>query len=376
MALDLTALEDLAETVTGTSGAPLELPLDEVIEDPDQPRINFDEQALNELAKSIKRAGKVKTPISVKAKNADGKYIINDGARRFRASKLAGMATIRAFVDHEHDRIDQIIANLHKEDLTPFEIGDTLKAEMTDKGWTVAEISERTGKDASWVSRHLKIAGMSDELRPIAVRCGDYRAMASLVVAYEKAPALTIETFKDRESISRAQIDALSESIAASSKEKQSPEKAQPTKTATQQPGKPVQSASQPVVPEKAKEFNARVFLESMMWNALSGNEFTIPKLTAKQQKDVAAIILKWYERGQTNATHQGAIQDANTLAACWLAAYKNISFLSNSDLDVAEILAWSAGFNKQSMPSLDDLIRLCKTVEQFQKSIDDPEEE
>ena len=69
--LNLTGLEDLAKPETVSSGAPLELPLADVIEDPNQPRVQFDEAALDELSASIKAAKRVKHPISVKPANAD-----------------------------------------------------------------------------------------------------------------------------------------------------------------------------------------------------------------------------------------------------------------------------------------------------------------
>lgn len=100
---------------------PIELELSLIDEDPDQPRTEFNQELLKEMAKTIRMRG-VKNPISVhKHPNDKGRYMINDGARRYRASKLAGKTTIRAFIDSDFTKIDQVIVNAHHESFTPRE---------------------------------------------------------------------------------------------------------------------------------------------------------------------------------------------------------------------------------------------------------------
>ena len=108
-------------------GHPLEIPIGMVVENPEQPRSEdnpgFSAESLQELADSIVESGGLKTPISVRSMK-DGVYVINHGARRLRASKLAGMEKIKGFVDDLHDEYDQAIENIQREDLTPMEIAE------------------------------------------------------------------------------------------------------------------------------------------------------------------------------------------------------------------------------------------------------------
>ena len=93
----------------GSAGTPLLLPLDLIDEDPDQPRPEFDADALNELAQTIALRG-VRQPISVRPHPlAAGRWMLNFGARRYRASKLAGQPTIPSFVDATAEDFDQVI---------------------------------------------------------------------------------------------------------------------------------------------------------------------------------------------------------------------------------------------------------------------------
>ncbi|MGZ8946244.1 MAG: ParB/RepB/Spo0J family partition protein [Methylococcaceae bacterium] len=119
----------------------LDLDLSLIDEDPQQPRREdnpgFSEEKLNELVKSITRRG-VKTPISVHNNpEKTGRFIINHGARRFRASKMAGKKTIPAHIDNDYTRTDQLTENLLREGNTPLEIaaaiGDFLKRGMKKK---------------------------------------------------------------------------------------------------------------------------------------------------------------------------------------------------------------------------------------------------
>jgi hypothetical protein len=99
--------------VEATPGGPMALPLDLVDEDPQQPRTKdnpgFSAKSLTELAAAIRLRG-VKTPISVRPDPAaPGRYLINHGARRYRASRLAGLATIPSFIDANYNHADQVV---------------------------------------------------------------------------------------------------------------------------------------------------------------------------------------------------------------------------------------------------------------------------
>ena len=135
----------------------LDLALNLIDEDPDQPRREdnpgFSEEKLNELARSIARRG-VKTPISVHDNPENpGRFVINHGARRFRASKLAGKKTVPAHVDNDYTRTDQLTENLLREGNTPLEIATAI-GEFIKRGMKKKEIAECIGKTAGYVTQY------------------------------------------------------------------------------------------------------------------------------------------------------------------------------------------------------------------------------
>src|SRR6185295_16447038 len=134
------------------TGEPIQFNIDNIEEDPNQPRQTFDDEALTELADSI-RADKVRVPISVKPKNASGKYIINHGARRYRASILAGKKTIPGFIDDSHDDYAQVVENIQRDNLTAVEIAKFIEKRRA-AGDKDKVIGERLGKSKSYISMH------------------------------------------------------------------------------------------------------------------------------------------------------------------------------------------------------------------------------
>ena len=111
---DLAALD--APTLENT-GQPLMLPVESIDEDPEQPRREFEDNRLEDLAETIRSRG-VRQPISVRPNlQAPGRWMLNFGARRLRASKMAGMAEIPAFIDTTADSYDQVIENEQREGL-------------------------------------------------------------------------------------------------------------------------------------------------------------------------------------------------------------------------------------------------------------------
>ena len=133
----------------------VEIDLSELRANPYQPRKNFDEEALNELASSIKEHG-VFQPIIVK-KSIKG-YEIIAGERRFRASKLAGMQTIPAIVkDFSDEEMMQIalLENLQRENLTSIEEAKAYKSIIESMNITQDELAKKVGKSRSHVTNLL-----------------------------------------------------------------------------------------------------------------------------------------------------------------------------------------------------------------------------
>lgn len=136
---------------SGDGAVPMQIPLDLVDEDPSQPRQEFNAQALQELAETIRERG-VRQPVSVrKHPEQAGRWMLNFGARRLRASRLAGRPTIPAFVDEVLDSYDQVIENEQREGLTPLELALFAQRRMAI-GESQAEIARRLGKSRSYLS--------------------------------------------------------------------------------------------------------------------------------------------------------------------------------------------------------------------------------
>lgn len=130
----------------------------------DQPRKKFDEEALNELASSIKLHG-VLQPILVVEKN--GRYLIVAGERRFRASKIAGLKEIPCLVgDFSDNEIKEIsiIENLQRKDLTPIEEAKAIKQLIDEFGWTQDVVAERLGKSRPAITNTLRLLNLCPEV--------------------------------------------------------------------------------------------------------------------------------------------------------------------------------------------------------------------
>ena len=142
-----------------------DMKLDLISANPNQPRKNFDEQALKELSDSIKKHGVI-MPIVVND-NHDGTYMIIAGDRRFRASKLAGMKTIPVVIrDYSEREIKEIslIENLQREDLNPIEAATAMKELMTAYKLTQDELAERIGKSRPAIANTLRLLNLCPDV--------------------------------------------------------------------------------------------------------------------------------------------------------------------------------------------------------------------
>ena len=139
---------------------------------PKQPRRDFDEQALNELAASI-RLHDIIQPVTV-TQLKDGKYQLISGERRFRAGKLAGLKDIPAYVRHANDQqlLElALIENLQREDLNAIEVGLSYKRMMEELNYTQEQVAERMGKERSTVTNYIRLLKLPPDIQ-LAVRNG------------------------------------------------------------------------------------------------------------------------------------------------------------------------------------------------------------
>ena len=181
-------------------------------EDKNQPRKRFDPASLQELADTIKLRG-VKSPISVRP-NPDkpGAYIINHGARRYRASKSAGLKTIPAFIDTDYSAADQVIENLHRDSLTAREIADFIGREIA-AGKKRIDISKLIGKSNAFVSMHLALLDLPEPIAQLfsTGKCTDVTAIYDLLRLYKNHPQQVSDwiTYNTQNEVIRTDIQQL-----------------------------------------------------------------------------------------------------------------------------------------------------------------------
>ncbi len=159
----------VVENATGTN----RISVDDIEPNPKQPRRDFDEQALQELANSIKLHDIIQ-PVTV-SKLANGKYRLIAGERRWKASKLAGLKEIPAYVRHANDvQLLELalLENLQREDLNAMEVSLSFKRMMEELDYTQEQVAERMGKDRSTVANFVRLLKLPPDIQ-LAVRSGE-----------------------------------------------------------------------------------------------------------------------------------------------------------------------------------------------------------
>lgn len=181
----LDALIDMGEIETSGTSSINEIELSRIQPNPDQPRREFDEQSLEELAASIREIGIVQ-PISLRQQD-NGSYQIIAGERRYRAAHLAGLTTIPAYIRTVEDEVVMemaLIENIQREDLNAIEIALSFKKLIDQYNLTQEQLSERVGKKRTTVSNYLRLLKLPAEvqigLRDKLIDMGHARALLSV----------------------------------------------------------------------------------------------------------------------------------------------------------------------------------------------------
>ena len=162
----LDALIDTSHVDTNGSSSISEIELAKIVANPDQPRRSFDEEAMQELADSIREHGVI-SPITLRD-NGDGTYMIIAGERRFRASKLAGLERIPAYIRTAKDEQVMewaLIENIQREDLDAIEIALAYQRLMDDYNLTQERMAERVGKKRATVANYLRLLKLPAEIQ-------------------------------------------------------------------------------------------------------------------------------------------------------------------------------------------------------------------
>src|SRR5688572_3061400 len=147
--------------------------VEDIDTNPRQPRKDFDEQALQELAASIKLHDLVQ-PVTV-TKLPTGRYRLISGERRWRAAKIAGLKDVPAYIRHADDQqlLElALLENLQREDLNAMEIALSYKRMMEELNHTQEQVAERMGKERSTVANYIRLLRLPPDIQ-VAVRKGD-----------------------------------------------------------------------------------------------------------------------------------------------------------------------------------------------------------
>lgn len=163
----------------------IEIPISQIEANPFQPRKEFDEKALNELADSIKLHGLIQ-PITVKRLSAQ-EYQLISGERRLRASKLAGVKKVPAYIRIADDQAlleMALIENIQRSDLNAVEVAISYQRLIDECALTHESLSQRVGKDRSTVTNYLRLlklpASAQQAVRDKAISMGHARVLAGL----------------------------------------------------------------------------------------------------------------------------------------------------------------------------------------------------
>lgn len=162
----------LKESAVEQATSVLRIAIDQIEPNPKQPRRDFDEQALQELAQSIKMHDIIQ-PVTVS--KSGNKYRLISGERRWRASKLAGLTDIPAYVRQANDQelLElALLENLQREDLNAMEIALSYKRMMEELSHTQEQVAERMGKDRSTVTNYIRLLKLPPDIQ-VAVRNGE-----------------------------------------------------------------------------------------------------------------------------------------------------------------------------------------------------------
>lgn len=193
----LDALIDTSDVKTQGSSNLNEIPIEQIEPNPDQPRREFDAQSMQELAASIGNMGII-APITLRQVAPD-RYQIIAGERRWRASQMAGLTTIPAYirtVDDENVMELALVENIQREDLNAIEIALAYEHLAETTGMTQEKISERVGKSRTAVTNYMRLlklpAQIQMALKNREIDMGHARALLAL-----DSPSMQLKLFRD-----------------------------------------------------------------------------------------------------------------------------------------------------------------------------------
>ena len=192
------------------TGLALLLPVDQLDEDPDNPRNEFPPEAIEELAQDIVQRG-ILQPIVVSDRNDKGRYLIRFGSRRWRAAIQAGLTTVPViFAVEARNAYDQVAENLKRQNLTPLELAQFIRRRV-DAGESNAEVGRQLGMDLTTVAHHLALLSLPTVLDQAlrSGRCESPRTLHELSRLHDEQPEQVAALVAGTEPITREAVASL-----------------------------------------------------------------------------------------------------------------------------------------------------------------------
>lgn len=209
-----------AENSAGTSEGAVSIKISEIEPNRDQPRKEFDEEALSELADSISQHG-VLQPLLLRPMVSGG-YRIVAGERRWRASRRAGLlevpAVVREMTDTE-EMLFALIENLQREDLTPLEEARGYQTLIESQGFTQEEVSQTVGKSRPAVTNAMRLLNLPQDIQEMLERGEITAGHARTLLSFKNEEDMRVGAQKAKQGISVRELEAMAKRM----NEKKSP---------------------------------------------------------------------------------------------------------------------------------------------------------
>lgn len=200
-----------------TKGRPATVPIESIDEDPANPRAEFSDVELDDLAEDIRLRG-ILVPLVVHPASAKGRHLLHFGARRLRAAMRAGLHEVPVVVrDAPADRYAQVAENLKRTDLAPLDLAHFIRQQM-DAGDSQAEVSRRLGMNLTTVAHHLSLLDLPPVLADAmkSGRCTSPRTLHELNKLSEQQPDALRSLIDGEGPITRDAVAALRSQATAS----------------------------------------------------------------------------------------------------------------------------------------------------------------
>ena len=223
----LNALITMDDNETKGSSFISEVEIDKIKPNPDQPRVDFDDEAMQELATSIRKVGVIQ-PVTLRELE-DGSYQIIAGERRYRASMMLQLETIPAYVKtvNDDDVMEMaLVENIQREDLNAIEIALTYQKLTDSQSLTQEELSERVGKKRTTVSNYMRLLKLPAEVQMgVKDRKIDMGHARALVTIADPLLQLNLYNRIIKEGLSVRNVEAIVKSEIAELSNKNKPKK-------------------------------------------------------------------------------------------------------------------------------------------------------